>query len=98
MAITKVVSVTQYIEVTIDETKFDADFFEQFNATIFDAGEELDEHFKHLAQLNARGIYDNEDFIEGYGPAEDMGIKFKARDNDFEVDIDGYLTRQLAEG
>lgn len=98
MAVTKVVAVTQYIEVTIDETKFNAEFFAQFNASIFDAGDNLDEHFTHLAQLNARGIYDNGDFIEGYGPSEDMGIKFKSRDQDFEVEIDGYLTRQLAEG
>lgn len=91
MAITKVVAVTQYIKVTIDETKFDREFFEQFNASIFYAGDDLDEHFKHLAQLNARGIYDDTDFIGGYGPAEEMGIKFGSLD-DIEIYIDEDLT------
>lgn len=91
MSITRIVAVTQYIKVTIDETKFDEDFFRQFNACIFDAGDDLDEHLKHLAQLNARGVYEDTDFIEGYGPAKDMGIKLRAL-NDLEIEIDDDLT------
>lgn len=93
MAITKVVAVTQYIKVTIDESKFDEEFRRQFNASIFDAGDDLDEHIKHLAQLNARGIYDDTDFIEGYGPAEDMGIKLRALNMVMEVEINDQLTK-----
>jgi hypothetical protein len=92
MAITKVVAVTQYIKVTIDESKFDDEFFAGFNSTIFDAGADLDEHMKHLAQLNARGIYADGDFIEGYGRTEDMGIQLDALDHSLEVEIDDAMT------
>lgn len=30
-----------------------------------------------LAQLHAREICDDDSFIEGYGPAQSMGIKFR---------------------
>ena len=78
MAITKRVTVTVEVDVTIDETKFDAEFFRQFNSSIFDAGDDLDEHFKHLAMLHAQGLIDDDSFIEGYGPTKDMGIAFHA--------------------
>lgn len=100
MAITKVVAVTQYIKVTIDETKFDEEFFSQFNASIFDADDDLDEHFKHLAQLAARGIASeySDEFIEGYGPVKDMGIKLRALDQLLEVEIDDTMTELQGEG
>jgi len=68
------VVVTQFIEVTLDETKFDEQFVEDFKASFFDF-QTLEEHAMHLAQLRARGV--NGEFIEGYGPVKDMGIKFK---------------------
>ena len=91
----KVVKFSQYVEVEIDEKKFDDEFCKAFNRYFFDASkyaenreEELDEHIKHLAQLNARGIYDDTDFIEGYGPAKEMGIKFDILDTEGEIDED----------
>lgn len=72
----KKVEVRQTIEVTVDETKFDESFMEDFRRTMYPF-QTLDEHIEHLAQLSARGIIFNEDsFIEGYGVAKDMGIKF----------------------
>lgn len=69
------VAVTQVVAVTIDETKFDDVFMEEFRDSFFNF-DEIEEHAEHLAQLYARGICDNGDFIEGYGPAKEMGIRF----------------------
>jgi hypothetical protein len=77
--ITKEIAVTQWVQVTIDETKFTPEFLAEFDQYVFKFGtdsEAIDRHFKHLAQLYTRGIYDDYSFIEGYGQAEDMGIKF----------------------
>lgn len=73
--ITKRVVVSQVIEVTVDDTKFTPEFFAEFEATMFPY-DTIDRHIEHLAQLYARGVVDQGDFIEGYGPSEDMGIKF----------------------
>lgn len=81
-----IVDVTQRVEVTIDETKFDADFFEQFNNSITYYGDDLDEHFRHLAVLHVRGVADDDRFIEGYGQAAEMGIKFRLLDEFDEID------------
>lgn len=83
--ITKTVAVTQYVEVTIDETKFDEAFMEEFRDSFYKTFDTTDKHIEHLAQLHARGIVDNLDFIEGYGPAKDMGIKFDIDDTEIEI-------------
>jgi len=83
----KTVVVTQYIKVKIDENKFDEDFMEEFRESFFDFTS-LDDHIKHLAQLYARGIADSGSFIEGYGPAEDMGISFSPEDQEEEIEVD----------
>lgn len=70
------VEVTQIIDVTVDETKFDETFMDEFRQSFFPY-DTLDEHAEHLAQLYARGVIENGDFIEGYGPANDMGITMK---------------------
>lgn len=75
--LTEIVCVTQYIKVTLDETKFTPEFFAEFNASIFDAGNDINAHFKYLAELYATGRNDEDDFIEGYGPARDMGIRLR---------------------
>lgn len=72
----KNVTVHITVKVKIDESKFDEKFMEEFRESFYPFYD-LDDHYKHLAQLYARGISDNGDFIEGYGPAEDMGIKFE---------------------
>lgn len=70
------VRVTQLVEVEIDEAKFDAEFMKEFTDSFYPY-DTIPQHAMHLAQLHARGIADNHDFIEGYGPAKDMGIKFQ---------------------
>lgn len=74
--------VIQTVEVEIDETKFTEDFLSSFREDFYQF-KNIEAHVKHLAQLNARGI--DRDFIEGYGPAQDFGIKFTAIDQDEEI-------------
>ncbi len=83
----KIVEVTQYIEVEVDEAKFDEEFLEDFRGYMYNF-KDIDDHIKHLAQLYARGIANNHSFIEGYGEAKDMGIKFK-EDCDADIAIIG---------
>lgn len=72
--ITRLVQVTMTVEVTVDETKFDETFMTEFRKYMYPNFTTLDRHMEHLAQMHARGLYTDEDFIEGYGQAKDMGI------------------------
>lgn len=83
------VEVTQTVRVTLDETKFDETFMQEFRDSFF-SFDELEEHVGHIAQLHARGVVDLEgrcptDFVEGYGPANEMGIKAETIDTDVYV-------------
>lgn len=74
----KVVTVIQNIEVEVDETKFTPQFMEEFRSYMFSHFDTLDDHIRHIAQLHARGVIDassSGEFIEGYGPIEEFGIK-----------------------
>jgi hypothetical protein len=73
--ITKTVLITQAVKVTVDETKFTPEFLDEFQRNFY-GFTTIDEHLEHLAQLHARGIADNDSFIEGYGETSEMGIKF----------------------
>lgn len=78
------VEVTQVVAVTVDEEKFTPEFMAQFQMMMFPF-DSIDDHLTHLAQLYARGIVDEGSFIEGYGPAEEMGIKFESIGGDQEI-------------
>lgn len=80
-----VVRVTQWIEVEMDEAKFDAAFMEEFTSHFYPY-DTIPEHAQHLAQMFARGVADNGDFIEGYGPAKEMGIAFRHVDGEKEYE------------
>jgi hypothetical protein len=82
---TKAVEYRNTVEVTVDEAKFDETFMREFRAVMYPF-HTLDQHIEHLGQLFARGIVDNFSFIEGYGPAKDMGISFRDR-REAEVEI-----------
>lgn len=85
--VTKRVLVEQEIDVTIDVSKFTPQFLSSFDEAFHNFGGDIDEHFKHLAQLYARGVtqgYRN-DFVEGYGELGEMNIKFLARGCDEEI-------------
>lgn len=75
------VEVLQIVKVTLDETKFTPEFMEEFRASFFPF-EELTEHAEHIAQLAARDIFGGfpDEFIEGYGPANGMGIQAHVKD------------------
>ncbi|MCO5072063.1 MAG: hypothetical protein M9944_12735 [Rhizobiaceae bacterium] len=80
MAATKrFVQVTHLVEVTMDDEKFDADFMAEFTASFYPY-DTLEEHAEHLGQMYARGIVGDRpnEFIEGYGPASEMGIAFRS--------------------
>ena len=79
------VEVTHEVEVTLDETQFTPEFLAHFASYMFDL-DGVDGHAEHLAQMHVRGLAGWPDtFIEGYGPAEKMGIAFKVLDQRTEV-------------
>lgn len=84
MTTKKTVYVTLTIDVEVDETKFTDEFMQEFRDTFYQFNK-LDDHIEHLAQLHARGIYDDDSFIEGYGPASDMGIRLSHIDTETVV-------------
>ncbi len=69
------VEVTLGVEVELDETKFDEKFFEEYTKNFYHY-DTIEDHAKYLAWLFATARVDNDEFIEGYGPAKRMGIKF----------------------
>lgn len=83
------VQVTQVVEVTLDETKFTEQFMEQFRNGFYPFFD-IETHAKHLAQIEARGLingFNPDEFIEGYGPMSDMGIKFNNVGKEQEEEI-----------
>lgn len=85
------VIVTQTVTVKLDETKFDEDFMSEFRASFYPFYE-IEDHAKHIAQLEARGVislqFDKSEFIEGYGPADKMGITASIDDNETEIELE----------
>lgn len=76
------IEVTQLVEIELDESKFTKEFMEEYNSYITYHGS-LSDHAKHIAWLQATGRVDIEmspEFIEGYGPSNEMGIKAKVID------------------
>jgi hypothetical protein len=84
--VSKQIAVTQIVEVSVDESKFTPDFLAEFREHFYQF-QSIDEHLKHLAQLHARGLCDDDSFIEGYGPAIDFGIKVKVFHGETEIDF-----------
>jgi hypothetical protein len=83
------VEVRQTVRVALDETKFTPDFMQEFRDSFY-SFDELEEHACHIAQLVARGVVNeltrfHDEFIEGYGPAKDMGIRASVTTFDTET-------------
>ncbi|CDO35794.1 hypothetical protein [Novosphingobium sp. KN65.2] len=79
------IEIVQVVTVKLDETKFDETFMSEFRDSFFQF-DSIEEHAEHIAQLEARGlIADYKPFIEGYGPAEDMGITTKVETVDTDI-------------
>lgn len=85
------VIVSIIVEVKIDETKFNEEFLSDFKKSFYNFPT-VERHFKHLPQLTARGCvseigeFNEDEFIEGYGPASDMGIKTRITDVEIEIE------------
>ena len=87
--ITKEVTVTFTVEVTMDETKFTREFMAEFRKDFYDL-KSIDDHAMHLAQLAARELYsfskyEPEEFVEGYGPIGEMGVTVEITDQEVEI-------------
>ncbi len=85
--VSKEVTVTQVVQVSIDETKFTPEFMSEFRESMYPF-QTIDEHIEHLGQLFARGIANGFSFIEGYGEAKFMGIEFEQIGGDQEITRD----------
>jgi len=80
------VEVVRTVSVEIDETKFTPDFLEEFSSYISSSIDDIPSHIEHLAWTFAAGRADDDQFIEGYGPAKEFGIKFQELD-DYVSDV-----------
>lgn len=79
----RTVEVLFTIDVEIDESKFDEKFMKEFRESFFNFNT-IEEHIEHLGQLAVRGVaHDN--FIEGYGHPDEMGIVFTEEDWESEL-------------
>lgn len=79
------VAVTQTVEVKLDASKFDEAFMAEFRESFYNF-DTIEEHAEHIAQLEARGLIGEwKPFIEGYGPAEDMGIAAQVVDTEIDM-------------
>lgn len=77
--------VKQFVDVTLDETKFTEEWMAEFRSSFYPLTT-VEDHAEHLAQLCARGLVDNyTSFIEGYGPPSEFGIEFAIVDSEIEV-------------
>ena len=86
--VSRSVQVSQVVKVTVDEAKFTPEFMAEFQRDFFPL-QTVDDHIEHLAQMYARGVISDfpGDFIEGYGPAKDMGIAFAEEPYSVEPEI-----------
>jgi len=84
--ITKEVTVTQRVHVTVDLAKFTPEFMAEFRESFYPF-DTVDQHIAHLGQLHVRGLADHHSFIEGYGNADDMGIKFFGSTGSSETEV-----------
>jgi len=78
------VTVTFDVSVEVDESKFTDDFMQNFKRYFYEL-DTIDEHAEHLAQLETRGLIDD-NFVEGYGDLSEMGIKIKVNDIISEIE------------
>lgn len=73
------VEVERVVNVEIDADKFDDEFMEDYRKSFDSSFYDIEDHIRHLGWLYAAGRIDGtpNEFIEGYGIAKEMGIKFE---------------------
>lgn len=83
----RTVTVTHVVKVTVDETKFTEEWMAEFRRHFYPF-DTLDEHIEHLGELFSRGLINEfgDPFIEGYGNASEMGIRFEWDYTEVEVE------------
>ena len=87
--VVKEIEVVQMVTVAVDESKFTPEFMETYRRS-FNDFHTLDDHLAHLGRLFAQGLADDGSFIEGYGLAAGMGIKFTLGDVHEELIDENY--------
>jgi len=72
----RTVEFTVNIDVEIDEAKFTDEFMKEFSESFYKF-KKLEYHIEHLAYQELAGLVTGHanQFIEGYGPIDRMGIK-----------------------
>lgn len=80
----KTVTVTQVVEVVLDESKFTAEFIEEFRYYFFDF-KTIEDHAKHLAEMEATGKTEGH-YIEGYGDLRELGIELTVLELETEIE------------
>ena len=74
---TKTITVTQEITVTVDESRFTPEFMASYSKHFHEC-EAVENHMQYIAKCCALGIIASKgDFLEGYGKLDDFGIRFK---------------------
>lgn len=77
------VEVTRTIEVSMDRSKFDDDFWREFNESMVDRG---GPDFEYLAQHIAWNVAQGSgSFVEGVGDLREMGVTVTWRDGGTEI-------------
>lgn len=71
------VEVTQVVKVQIDDEKINEDFNRVFSSYMWDVNC-IEDHVKHLAQMEARGLIDCDGYVEGYGRLPEIGCASRA--------------------
>lgn len=72
---TQEIEVSIPVTVTVDESKFTADFMAEFRESFYPYFT-VGDHIRHIAYMAATGqLRDLPSFIEGYGESQDFGIK-----------------------
>jgi hypothetical protein len=79
----KTVEVRFLVDVEVDETKFTEQWMKDFRESFYPFYD-IDDHIKHIAQLEAREIL-TPVFVEGYGALKTMGIKAEVVGAEMEI-------------
>lgn len=70
------IEVAYTVSVEVPDGFFTDDFMKEFRESFYEFYT-VEQHMQHLAQLYVRGLAHNDSFIEGYGDARELGIKFE---------------------
>ncbi len=95
---------TTTVKVTLDDSKMTPEWMADFRKTFYQF-HDLEEHARHVAQLQARGLIGWDDFVEGYGTINGKGdpndtngampsLVVKEVGDDLETTLESHKTRE----